>query len=858
MKRNALAPTGRNVIAQGAALGGEVIQSQAPTGRNNCDEAISPRWGLRNVVWPFPGLCPGLAHRAPLGLKRSMAFALLLTITPCAAAQDNLADALKNLNARVYAPNSDEAKELQQQLGKWLRTQRDQVNRRDVQAWEAIHSKEDWEHFRDAKIDALRRSLGTFPPAPKEMNVHVTKSIPGDGFFIENLVYESRPDLWVTANLYCPSPLGGEGRVRGSKESHPGILIIHSHHNPKTQGELQDMGMTWARQGCYVLIPDQIDHGERRQHPFVDAKSYPEPYKTGRQDYFFRYNVAMHLHLVGESLIGWMANDMMRGVDLLYTKPGIDKKAIILLGSVAGGGDPAGVTAALDPRITAVAPFNFGGPQPETKFPLPADAKQSFNYMGGGSWESTRNLRLSGRDGFLPWVIVGSVAPRGLIHAHEFAWDKDRDPVWARYQQIFKFYGAEDKLTFTKGGGSVSGKPPESTHCNNIGAVHRKAIHPTLEKWFGIPQPQPEYSKRVPSEDLQCLTAEVKAKIKFTPVHELTGQMADEDLQEFRKKMRGKPAENQRNELAQRWKQLLGAPQLRITGVNYVKSGAAPADRVQVNLCVIKTDGLVVPLLILAPPQNSSSVVIAVAQEGKAGFLKHRADTIAQLLSNGVTVVLPDLPGCGAAANPGESRGRTSGATSSSATAQILGATMLGLRLSALRLVVDHAANDMKSSIRLWGDSFAPVNAADRRVEVPYDVDKTPNLAEPLGPTLALLAGMVFGTPIESIYTRGGLISFRSILDSQFVYVPHDIAIPGALLAGDLDDLAAAYLNRKGTRLAIDAPVDGLNRAAGQDAINRAFALTMKAAGKDAARLRLSAQPSSPADVAAWLRETAK
>ena len=63
---------------------------------------------------------------------------------------------------------------------------------------------------------------------------------------------------------------------------------------------------------------------------------------------------------------------------------------------------------------------------------LPEDAETSFNYAGSGGWESTRNLRLSARDGFLPWVIVGSVAPRGLIFGHEFGWDRPRDPVWKR------------------------------------------------------------------------------------------------------------------------------------------------------------------------------------------------------------------------------------------------------------------------------------------------------------------------------------------------------------------------------------------------------------------------------------------
>ena len=103
---------------------------------------------------------------------------------------------------------------------------------------------------------------------------------------VENIIYESRPDFFVTANLYVPAK---------TDKPMPGFIIVHSHHNPKTQGELQDMGMMWARQGCLVLIPDMLGHGERRQHPFVDANSYPEKFKVSRQDYRFRYNTALQL-----------------------------------------------------------------------------------------------------------------------------------------------------------------------------------------------------------------------------------------------------------------------------------------------------------------------------------------------------------------------------------------------------------------------------------------------------------------------------------------------------------------------------------------------------------------------------------
>ncbi len=135
-----------------------------------------------------------------------------------------------------------------------------------------------------------------------------------------------------------------------------------------------------ARQGWLVLVMDLLGHGERRQHPFLSSDQYPKPFGVGRQDYYFRYNLGLQLQLVGESLIGWMAWDLMRGVDLLCSREDVDEDRIVLIGSVAGGGDPAAVAAALDPRIAAVAPFNFGGPQPD--YPIPRDAKITQIYEG--------------------------------------------------------------------------------------------------------------------------------------------------------------------------------------------------------------------------------------------------------------------------------------------------------------------------------------------------------------------------------------------------------------------------------------------------------------------------------------------
>ena len=301
-----------------------------------------------------------------------------------------------------------------------LRARQFEANRRDALAWERVSSREEWRAFAGARIEALRHSLGAAVESRGVPETHVAACIDADGYRVENLAYESRAGVWVAANLYCPTPAPGR---------HPAIVLVHSHHAGKAQGELQDMGVTWARAGCHVLVMDQFGYGERRDHP-------PGP----RQDYRFRRMSAARLHVIGDSLMGWMVHGIRRGVDLLLGRNDVDPDAVILMGAVAGGGDPAAVAAALDERISCVVPFNFGGPQPETQCPLPDDAESAFNYMGSGSWESTRNLRLSARDGFLPWVIVASIAPRRLIYAHEFAWDRERDPVWKRLRQVYGLY----------------------------------------------------------------------------------------------------------------------------------------------------------------------------------------------------------------------------------------------------------------------------------------------------------------------------------------------------------------------------------------------------------------------------------
>ena len=63
----------------------------------------------------------------------------------------------------------------------------------------------------------------------------------------------------------------------------------------------------------------------------------------------------------------------------------------------------------------------------------------------------------------MPWVIVGALAPRRHIYAHEFAWDRQRDLVWKRLQKIHAWYGSGENLASVHGSGSVRGTSPSNS-----------------------------------------------------------------------------------------------------------------------------------------------------------------------------------------------------------------------------------------------------------------------------------------------------------------------------------------------------------------------------------------------------------
>lgn len=744
---------------------------------------------------------------------------------PCGA---DLASVVRDLDVQVLPAEKADAHA--GMLAADIERRRLEAIARENAAWSKVATRADWEAFLRPRIAALRASLNL--PEPEKWRsrspraaVHVPGEIRGAGYCIENVVLPGRPGLPITANLYRPS---GDTPASGQR---PGIVIVHSHHAPKSQSELQEMGMQWAREGCVVLVVELLGHGERRQHPFVSSADYPEPFRLGRQDYHFRYNVGQQLHLVGESLMGWFVWDLMRAVDLLSNRSDVDQDRLIMIGGVAGGGDPAAVAAALDPRIDAVIPFNFGGPQPD--YPIPVDAEREFYFFGEPYWETTRNLRLGGRDGFAHWVIAAAGAPRPLVYAYEFDWPKENDPVWPRLQKVYRLYDAEDHLATAHGRGELKGRPPESTHCCNVGPIHREQFYPHLQRWFEMTPPK-RFEQRYDPAELACLTAPLPGGGRPRPVHQVATELARERLARARKERGELSPDALQDSMRRVWARLLGdvaiprVPQARVVSTQKVSG-------VLVERVVLTVEpGIQVPLVLLIatnrwkepsredPPRP---VVILHSRRGKAAWVKSRAKEIAGLLEGGAAVCLPDLRGTGET-SPGEGLGRQSINTTLACRDAVLGQTLLAGRLRDLRSVLAYLETrpDCKGPLAVWGASLAPINPADRPAAVPCLVDNPNTCSEPTPGLLSLLVAL-FDQEVKAVAGDGTFASFFSLLESPFLYAPHDAVVPGVLADSDVSDLLGALAPRPAR---LERFVNGLNRPVASPDAARALDIAVR------------------------------
>ncbi|MGJ5813309.1 alpha/beta hydrolase family protein [Paludibaculum fermentans] len=215
----------------------------------------------------------------------------------------------------------------------------------------------------------VREMLGPIGPATP-LHAEVTRITQRDGYRIENLLYQSAPNLWVPANLYVPASLG----------PHPAVLSPCGHYEISRQHpDYQRAYILLARAGFVVLAYDPTGQGERRQYWDPITKTQQDKLRSVDE-----HSLSGHLLLLlGKPLTGYLVRDGMRGIDYLLTRPEVDPQRVACAGH-SGGGTVTMFLAQVDPRIRCVV-INEGGTfhrwpmhlQSGAKVPI-ADAEQNL------------------------------------------------------------------------------------------------------------------------------------------------------------------------------------------------------------------------------------------------------------------------------------------------------------------------------------------------------------------------------------------------------------------------------------------------------------------------------------------------
>jgi dienelactone hydrolase len=218
-----------------------------------------------------------------------------------------------------------------------------EIERQSLARKMALQSKAEAEAYvREVRLK-IRDCFGPFPEK-SPLKARVTGTVERDSYRIEKILFESRPGLIVTGNLYLPR--GGQGRL-------PGVIATCGHADNGKAGETyQSFTQGLAKLGYVVFIIDPVGQGERLQ--YLNEKGGSR-LGIGVQEHLQLGNQQL---LVGENFPFWRAWDAIRALDYLETRPEVDPQRIAVTGN-SGGGTVTAWLCGLDDRWAMAAPGCF-------------------------------------------------------------------------------------------------------------------------------------------------------------------------------------------------------------------------------------------------------------------------------------------------------------------------------------------------------------------------------------------------------------------------------------------------------------------------------------------------------------------
>ena len=350
----------------------------------------------------------------------------------------------------------------------------------------ALKNEADAKAYVKSVQQRIQKSFGPFPEKTP-LKPRVTGKVERETYTIENVIFESRPQFFVTANLYIP---------KGRKFPLPGVVGTCGHsHNGKAAGSYQSFAQGLAKQGYVVLIFDPIGQGERLQYADEHLKS-----KVG-------VGVKEHLHggnqqfLVNESFSSWRAWDGIRALDYLLTRKEVDPKHIAVTGN-SGGGTATTFLCGVEQRWTMAAPSCFVTTfRRNLENELPADTEQC----------PRQSLAL----GLDHMDYIAAMAPKPIIilsKEKDFFDVRGTEEAFQQLKRLYKLLGKEENIQlFT--GPTYHGYSQEN----------REAMYGMFNKVTGVStgSKEPEITLEK-DETLWCTKSGQVVELKSKPIYLFT------------------------------------------------------------------------------------------------------------------------------------------------------------------------------------------------------------------------------------------------------------------------------------------------------------------------------------------------
>src|SRR5579863_5211293 len=200
---------------------------------------------------------------------------------------------------------------------------------------QGVKTAADFERLRPRLRQEYLDMLGLWPlPEKTPLNPVVTGRLEEPGVTIEKLHFQSRPGLYVTADLYLPRPAQGP---------YPAVLYSCGHYNGGRDGNksaCSDHGLWFASHGYVCLVYDTLQLGEI-------AAIHHGTYRYGRWWW----------QSAGYTPAGVECWNAIRGIDYLQSRPEVDPSRIGATG-ISGGGAATFWISAADERIRISAPVS--------------------------------------------------------------------------------------------------------------------------------------------------------------------------------------------------------------------------------------------------------------------------------------------------------------------------------------------------------------------------------------------------------------------------------------------------------------------------------------------------------------------